>query len=90
MIFPVRIPPIYLVLSTLLKFIYSEKATKFCEISTLDFSCVVMVKSTVEILQNFVFFSKYVNFIVYWLKRLHACKARFSMVYLCFNAFRIR
>ena len=33
-----------------LKFIYSEKATKFCEISTVDLSYVVPVKSTVEIL----------------------------------------
>ena len=45
-----------------LKFIYSEKATKFCEISTVDLSYVVMVKSTVEILQNFVAFSEYMNF----------------------------
>ena len=41
---------------------YSEKATKFCEISTLDLSYVVTVKSTVEILQNFVAFSEYMNF----------------------------
>ena len=34
------------------KFIYSEKATKFCEISTVDLSYVVPVKSTVEISQN--------------------------------------
>ena len=47
----------------LLKFIYSEKATKFCEISTVDLSYVVTVKSTVEILQNFVAFSEYMNFI---------------------------
>ena len=33
---------------------YSEKATKFDEISTLDLSYVVTVKPTVEILQNFV------------------------------------
>ena len=33
-----------------LKFIYSEKATNFCEISTENLSYVVMVKSTVEIL----------------------------------------
>ena len=46
----------------MLEFIYSEKAAKFCEISTLDLSYVVMVKSTVEILQNFVAFSEYVNF----------------------------
>ena len=46
----------------MLKFIYPEKATKFCEISTVDLSYVVMVKSTVEISQNFVAFSEYMNF----------------------------
>ena len=45
-----------------LKFIYCEKATKFCEISTVDLSYVVPVKSTVEISQNFVAFSEYMNF----------------------------
>ena len=45
-----------------LKFIYSEKATKFCKISTVDLSYVVPVKSTVEISQNFVAFSEYKNF----------------------------
>ena len=45
-----------------LKFIYSEKATKFCEISTVDLSYVVTVKSAVEISQNFVTFSEYMNF----------------------------
>ena len=44
----------------LVKFIYSEKATKFCEISTLFLSYVVSVKSKVEISQNFVAFSEYV------------------------------
>ena len=44
------------------KFIYSEKATNFCEISTVDLSYVVPVKSTVEISQNFVAFSEYMNF----------------------------
>ena len=43
------------------KFIYSEKATKFCEISTLDLSYVVPVKSTVEILQNFAALLEYMN-----------------------------
>ena len=43
----------------MIKFIYSEKAIKFCEISTVD---VVPVKSTVGISQNFVAFSKYMNF----------------------------
>ena len=42
-----------------LKFIYSEKATKFCEISTLHLSYVVPVKSKVEISQNFVAFSEF-------------------------------
>ena len=41
---------------------YSEEATKFCEISTLLLSYVVPVKSTVEISQNFVAFSEYMNF----------------------------
>ena len=45
-----------------LKFIYSEKATKFFEISTLLLSYVVPVKSKVKISQNFVAFSEYMNF----------------------------
>ena len=48
---------------SVVKFIYSEKATKFCEISTVDLSYVVTVKSTVEISQIFVAFSEYMNFI---------------------------
>ena len=46
----------------LLKSIYSEKATKFCKFSIVDLSYVVPVKSTVEISQNFVDFSEYMNF----------------------------
>ena len=46
----------------MVKFIYSEKATKFCEIFTLRLSYVVPVKSKVKILQNFVAFSEYMNF----------------------------
>ena len=45
-----------------IKFIYSGKATKFCEIFTLLLSYVVPVKSKVKILQNFVAFSEYINF----------------------------
>ena len=48
--------------SAFLKFIYYEKATKFCEISTIDLSYVLQVKSTVEISQNFVTLSVYINF----------------------------
>ena len=44
--------------------IHSEKATKLCEIYTVDLSYVFIVKSTVEISQNFVAFSEYMNFIV--------------------------
>ena len=46
----------------LLKLTYSEKATKYCEISTLLLSYVVPVKSKVKILQKFVAFSEYINF----------------------------
>ena len=40
----------------------SEKATKYCEISTVDFSYVMPVKFMVVISQNFVAFSEYTNF----------------------------
>ena len=46
----------------LIKFIYSEKVTKFCEISTVDLTVTTKDKSTVEISQNFVAFSEYMNF----------------------------
>ena len=46
----------------ILKSIYSEKATTFCEIFTLLLSYVVPDKSKVKILQNFVAFSEYMNF----------------------------
>ena len=42
----------------LVKFIYSENATKVCEISTVDLSYIVPGKSTVEISQNVVAFSE--------------------------------
>ena len=51
----------------MLKFIYSEKATKFSEISTVDLSYVVPVESTVEISQNFVAFSEYMNFKIHYM-----------------------
>ena len=44
------------------KFIYSEKATKFCKIFALLLSYVVPVKIKVTISQNFVAFSEYMNF----------------------------
>ena len=59
-----------------LKFKHSEKATNFCENSTADLSYVVAVKSTVEILQNFVAFSEYKNFnkfSLFWKKIFIKC-----------------
>ena len=44
------------------KFIYSEKATKFWEIFTLLLSYAVPFKSKAKISQNFVAFSEYMNF----------------------------
>ena len=46
----------------LVKFIYTEKATKLCKMFTLLLSYVVPVKSKVKISQNFVAFSEYMNF----------------------------
>ena len=51
-----------LIMLIILKFIYSEKATQFCEIFTLLLSYVVPIKSIVKISQNFVGFSEYKNF----------------------------
>ena len=45
-----------------LKFIYSEKATKFWKILSLLLSYVVPVKSKVKSSQDFVAFSAYMNF----------------------------
>ena len=49
-------------MGAILKFIYSEKATKFCEISIVDLSFIVPIKFMVEISQNFVVFSEDINF----------------------------
>ena len=46
-----------------MKFIYSEKATKFCEIFPLLLTICTEVKSREKISQNFVAFSEYMNFI---------------------------
>ena len=48
--------------SLLVKFIYSEKATKFCEIFPLLLSTVHTDKSKGKISQHFVAFSEYMNF----------------------------
>ena len=64
----------------LLKFIYSEKATKFCEISTVDLTVTIQDKSTVEISQKFVAFSEYMNFNILFLKKEKICN--FSKKYI--------
>ena len=45
-----------------LKFLYSEEATKFCEIFPLLLTVCTIVKSKGKISQNFVAFSEYMNF----------------------------
>ena len=47
---------------TFLKFVYSEKTTKFWKISNLLLSVCTVDKSKVKILKNFVAFSEYINF----------------------------
>ena len=54
-----------------LTFIYSEKATQFCEIFTLLLFYVVPVKSKVKISQNFVAFSEYMNINDLWSQDFH-------------------
>ena len=57
-------------------------ATKCCDISTVDLSYVVPVKSTVEISQNFVAFSEYMNFN---LKKQQALNAYCPKIYAFSN-----
>ena len=52
----------YLKLICMVKFIYSEKATKFYEIFPLLLTVYTVVKSKGNISRNFVAFSEYMNF----------------------------
>ena len=67
-------------ISPMLKFIYSEKATKFCKISTSLLSYVVPVKSKVEISQNVVAFSECMNFTVFHFLRTTSVQKKTAMV----------
>ena len=49
-----------------LKFMYSEKATKFCKIFPLLLTTVHTVKIKGKISQNVVAFSEYMNFNITW------------------------
>jgi hypothetical protein len=63
----------------LLKFIYSEKATKFCEIFPLLLTTVRYIQSKVgkgKISQNCVAFSEYMNFKEYDTKLLLSFKVQ--------------
>ena len=51
-------------LREMIKFIYSEKATKFCEIFPFLLTVCTAVKSQGKISQNFVAFSEYMNFTI--------------------------
>ena len=62
----------YTWIAQILKFIYPEKATKFCEIFTLLLSLAVPVKRKVKISQYCVAFSEYMNFINLY-KNIIAC-----------------
>ena len=56
---------------SVIKFIYSEKATKFCEISNLLLTGTTKDKIKVEISQNFVPFSEYMNFNEQLIRKLY-------------------
>ena len=75
--------------SLLLKFIYSEKATKFCEISTVDLSYVLPVKSNLAFSEymNITFLWWFSNFQMWWLGsfRLIAIFSLFSIHFINVN-----
>ena len=52
----------WVIFSLLVKFIYSEKARKFCKIFPLLLTVCTVVKIKGKISQNFVAFSEYMNF----------------------------
>ena len=64
----------------LLKFIYSETATKFCEIFPLLLTVCTVVKNKGKISQYFVAFSEYMNFntyIIWWY--VYLCRIHFNI-----------
>ena len=65
------------------EFVYSEKAKKFCKISTLLVSTVHTDKSKVEISQNFVAFSEYMNFKKKRLKSETCVSANYEKLFSC-------
>ena len=51
------------ILGAMVSWGFVRRTQNVCEMTTLDLSYAVTVKSTVQILQNFVAFSEYMNFI---------------------------
>ena len=66
----------------MLKFIYSEKITKFCEISNLDLNVTMYDKSTVKIYENFVAFSEYMNFTELSQTKMNQAKLSLQIAYI--------
>ena len=66
------------IMSADLKFIYSEKAKKFCKIFSLLLSVCTVDKSKGKISQNFVAFSEYMNFKV---KYRHIVKISYKKIW---------
>ena len=62
------------IVSILIKFLYPEKATIFCEIFPLLLTTEHTVKSKGKISQNFVAFSEYMNFTKKFLGNKHGIK----------------
>jgi hypothetical protein len=65
------------------KFICSEKAAKFCEIFTLFLTGTTKDKGKVNISQNFVAFSEYMNFNKNEIGNLKKYRQRFSFFSTC-------
>ena len=57
-----KLESIYAICFYAVKIIYSEKATKFCEMFTLILTVCTVVKSKEKISQNFVASSEYMDF----------------------------
>ena len=72
-----------------IKFIYSEKATKFCEISTVDLTVTTQDK-TMEISQKFVAFTEYMNFKVFHLVHVMTLLNKLRLMLSCSIVLRHR
>ena len=74
-------------ISSIAKFIYSEKATKFCEVFPLLLTTVHTVKSKGKISQNFVALSEYMNFTLLNIGRAGLAKTYQKLVNVVWSLF---